>query len=99
MNLPVLLEPVAGNGYRATGASPFPFSVEGATREEALHRFQQALEGRLSAGAEIVSVPLPEAEHPLARFAGMFQNHPLFDEWQQAIMEYRQQANTASEAE
>ena len=93
MNLPVLLEPVAGNGYRATGAAPFAFCVEGATREEALDKFRRAVAGRMDAGAEIVSLPVPPAEHPLARFAGMFKDNPLFDEWQQAIADYRRQAD------
>lgn len=96
MNLPVLLEPVANNGYRATGAAPFAFSVEGATREEALRNFEQAVAGRIGAGAEVVSLQVPSCEHPLARFAGMFRDNPLFDEWQQAIAETRRQADEAS---
>jgi hypothetical protein len=30
-------------------------------------------------------------EHPLARVAGLLKDHPLLDEWQQAIQEYRRQ--------
>lgn len=53
-------------------------------------RLQEALQNRLSGGAELAAVEIP-TEHPLARFAGMFKENPLFDEWQQAIADYRQQ--------
>ena len=35
-NIPVLIEPIANNGFRATGGLPFAITVEGATRDEAL---------------------------------------------------------------
>ena len=38
MNIPVLIEPIANNGFRATGGVPFEITVEGATRDEALGR-------------------------------------------------------------
>jgi hypothetical protein len=36
MQIPVFIETVARNGYRARGLEPFAFSARGATREEAL---------------------------------------------------------------
>jgi predicted RNase H-like HicB family nuclease len=54
MQISVLVEPVAGNGYRAKGAEPFGFSAEGATREEAIAKVRQLCQARLSGGA-----PLP----------------------------------------
>jgi hypothetical protein len=98
MHLPVLIEPVAGNGFRATGGPPFILSAEGATREEALQKLRQAIARRLETGAEIVSLEIPESEHPLAPFAGMFKDNPLFDEWQQAMAEYRRQVDEEAEA-
>lgn len=35
--------------------------------------------------------PTETEDHPLARVAGLLKDHPLFDEWQQAIQEYRRQ--------
>jgi predicted RNase H-like HicB family nuclease len=90
MQIPVLIEPVQNNGYRATTGLPLVVSAQGATREEALLHLQQALQTRLSNGTELTAVEVA-TEHPLARFAGMFKDNPLFDEWQQAIAEYRQQ--------
>jgi predicted RNase H-like HicB family nuclease len=93
MHIPVLIQPVAGNGYRATGGQPFGFSAEGATRDEALQKLQLTIQDQLGTGAEIVSLEVPGVEHPLARFAGMFKDDPLFDEWQAAIAEHRRQAD------
>jgi hypothetical protein len=36
MQIPVLVERVKGNGYRARGTEPFAISAKGSTREEAL---------------------------------------------------------------
>jgi hypothetical protein len=96
MQIPVLIEPVAGNGYRARGGEPLALSAEGATREEALAKFKEQARARLSNGAEMVSVELPSAPagaHPLAEFAGMFKDDPLFDDWQKAIADYRRKVD------
>lgn len=36
--------------------------------------------------------------HPLAEFAGIFMDDPTFNEWQQAIHEYRQSVEDIPEA-
>ena len=92
MQIPVLIEPVAGNGYRAKGGEPFPFAVEGATREEALQNLRQKIANHLSTGGEIVSLEIQPSEHPLAGFAGMFKDDPLFDEVKEIMAENRRLA-------
>ena len=37
MQIPVLIEPIAGNGYRARGGEPLAVVVEAPTRAEALN--------------------------------------------------------------
>ncbi len=92
MQLPVLVEPGAGNGYRACTGQPLDLSVEGATREEAVHRLrQEEIEGRLATGAESLPLEIATPAHPLAAFAGMSRDNPLFDEWQEAMAEIRRQ--------
>ncbi len=98
MQIPVLIEPVNNNGYRATIGPPVAMAAEGATRDEALGRLQQALQDRLGAGAEISALEVAVQVHPLAAYAGMFKDNPLFDAWQQAIADYRRQADQDSEA-
>jgi hypothetical protein len=89
IEIPVLIESVAGNGYRAR--EPFGLAAEGATPEEATRKLQEQMTIRVAAGAQIVPLSSLPAQHPWAPFAGMFKDDPLFDEWQQAIAEYRQQ--------
>ena len=93
MQIPVLVERVKGNGYRARGKDPFAVSAKGATREEALARLRAKIQTRLKNGTEIVGLEVGPQPHPLAEFAGMFKDDPLFDDWQKAIAEYRRQVD------
>jgi predicted RNase H-like HicB family nuclease len=80
MQIPVLIEPIAGKGYRARGAEPFALSAEGATREEAMANLKRQLKARLKNGTAIVALEVSGEPHPLAEFAGMFKDDPYFDE-------------------
>lgn len=91
MQISVLVEPLNGKGFRATGCEPFGITAEGATREEALNRLRSQVQARLSGGAEIVALEVTPAEHPLMKFAGMFKDDPLIEEWKQAMADYRDQ--------
>jgi predicted RNase H-like HicB family nuclease len=91
MKIPVRIEPVAGNGYRARTGEPFAFTAEGATREEALERLRELIR-RLPDGAEVTGVEIP-VPNPWVEFAGMFKDDPYFDEWQAAIAENRRKAD------
>jgi hypothetical protein len=94
MQIPILIEPVAGNGFRAQGVEQFGLNAEGATREEVLTKVKAQLAARLRSGAQMVPLEVaePEAKNPWVEFAGMFENDPLFDDWQKAIEEYRREA-------
>jgi predicted RNase H-like HicB family nuclease len=93
MKIPVLVEPVKGNGYRARGTEPFAVSAKGATREEALANLRAKIQGRLKKGTEVVGLEIGGAPHPWMEFAGMFKDDPLFDDWQKAIEEYRREVD------
>jgi hypothetical protein len=80
MQIPVLIEPIAGKGYRARGGEPFALSAEGATHEEALTNLKAQLELRLKNGTAIVPLEVSTEPHPLAEFAGMFKDDPYFEE-------------------
>ncbi len=98
MQIPVLIE-TGTYGYRATTGQPLELSADGATREEALGQLRKAMKSRLSVGAEIASLEIASDEHPLAPYAGMYKDNPLFDAWQQAIVDYRRQADDAVETQ
>jgi hypothetical protein len=93
MQIPILIEPVAGNGYRSRGGEQFALSAEGATREEVLAKLRDQLQTRLRNGSEVVSLEVPVGPHPLAEFAGMFKDDPLFENWQKAIAKYRREVD------
>ncbi len=54
MQIPVVVEPVKGKGYRARGTEPFALSAGGATREEALAKLRTKIQARLKKGTEII---------------------------------------------
>jgi hypothetical protein len=89
MQIPVLVEPVGNNAFRARSGEPVPMTAEGATRDEALQKLRQLVESRLSAGAELTSLEVGPTEHPLLKFAGIFADDPLHEEWLQAMAENR----------
>ncbi|MFL5328845.1 MAG: hypothetical protein ACJ8C4_08000 [Gemmataceae bacterium] len=88
MQIPILIEPVAGNGYRSCGGEPFSLSAEGATREEVLAKLQEQLRARRQAGAELISLEAGPA-HPFADFAGVFKDDHYFEEVVEIIAENR----------
>jgi hypothetical protein len=89
MQIPVLIEPIDGNGYRASGGAPLAVVVEAPTREEALAKLQASLQARLRNGAEIVPLETEPRPHPLAKFVGMFKDDPFIDDWKKSMAEYR----------
>jgi predicted RNase H-like HicB family nuclease len=89
MEIPVLVERIKNNGYRAKIGEPLQLTARGATREEALAKIKQKLQGRLRNGTELVPISAPPGIHPLAKFAGMFEDDPYFDEVLEIIAENR----------
>ena len=90
MQIPVLIERVGTNGYRARGAEPLGLFGEGATREDAVARLREQCEAKLQQGAEWIALELGPPSHPWLEFAGMFKDDPLIADWKQSIVEYRQ---------
>jgi hypothetical protein len=88
MRIPVLVERVKGNGYRARGTEPFSLSARGSTREDALAKLRAKIKARLK-GGEIVGLEVGAEPHPLAEFAGMFKDDPDFADVLQIMAENR----------
>jgi hypothetical protein len=93
MQIPVLVERVKGNGYRARGKDPFAVSAKGATREEALAKLRKKIQTRLINGTEIVGLEVGQQAQPLAEFAGMFQNDPDFEDVLKIMADNRKRMN------
>ncbi len=94
MKIPILIEPIANDGFRATGGPPFDVTAQGTTPEEALARLREAIDRRMVEGSVLVPLEVDTSEeNPWTAVAGMFRNEPLFDEWQTAIAEYRRKVD------
>jgi hypothetical protein len=89
MQIPVVIERMKGNGYRARGTEPFALSARGTTREEALAKLHQKIQNRIKKGTEVVGLEIGPQSHPWTEFAGMFKDDPWIDEWKQSVEEYR----------
>jgi hypothetical protein len=68
-------------------------SVEAETPDAALVKMKERIEDRLSRGARIAMLDVPSGPNPWLEGAGMFRDDPLFDDWQRAIAQYRDEAN------
>ena len=79
-------------GYTASILGWPSCTATGATKAEALTRLRQVIRDRLSS-VEIVPIEVDVSEngHPLARFAGMFKDDTLFDQFVEDMAAYRRQ--------
>ena len=98
MKIPVLIEATVGQRYRASAGEPFVASVEGDSPEAALQMMREQIELRVAQGALIATLDLPNGENPWLEGVGMFRDEPLFDEWKQAMADYRREANQRVDA-
>jgi hypothetical protein len=89
MQIPVLIEPVSGNGYRARGGEPLALTAEGATPDEAVQKLRELLNQRLTGGTRLVPLEVPDGDNPWRQMAGMFKDDPLFQEVLEIMAEQR----------
>jgi hypothetical protein len=89
MQIPILIEPVANNGFRARSGEPFGLSVEAATADEAVRQLRALVSAQLGAGARLLPLDVPD--NPWLAGAGMFRNDPLYDAWQDQIVQRRRE--------
>jgi len=91
MQIPVLVEPVANNGFRAKAGEPLSLTAEGATAEEAVRNLRAAMDCQLKNGKQLLSVDFT-AENPWLAMAGMHNpNDPIIQEWKKEMAAYRQE--------
>jgi predicted RNase H-like HicB family nuclease len=93
MQIPILVERVKGDGYRARGTEPFAVTARGSTREEALAKVRKKIEARLQKGTELVALEIASERHPWLPFAGMFRDDPWIEDWVKSMAEYRRQVD------
>jgi hypothetical protein len=100
MEVPVIVEPVIGNGYRVTGAGGLSvgLTAEGATPAEAIDRLADQVRMRVNAGAKLAEVNVDADAAPWQQDAGYLHDDPLYEPWRAAMEEYRRQLDEDPEA-
>ncbi len=101
MDVSVIIEPVAGNGYRAIGAGGLSvgLTAEGATPAQAIDRLAELIQFRLDAGAKLAELRVGGSEAPWAKDAGYLRDSPMYEPWRDAIEEYRRQTDDDPKAQ
>lgn len=100
MEVPVIVEPITGNGYRATGAGGLSvgLTAEGGTAEEAIDRLAEQVRMRLKAGAKLAGLSVAEAPALWKQDAGYLREEPLYEPWRDAMEDYRRKLDEDPEA-
>jgi hypothetical protein len=88
MQIPILIEPIEGDRYRARAGEPFALSVEADTKLEAYRKLEEMIKSRFRAGAELFTMEVPLAP-PHALIGGSLKNYPAFEEWVAIMAENR----------
>jgi hypothetical protein len=89
MEIQMLVEPVNGNGYRA---SALTLSAEAATEEEAIAGLKKLIEDKLVSGAKLLTLTVPV--HPSMRFRSKRKlDDPVVQEYLEIIAENRRKAD------
>src|SRR5262249_45600843 len=94
MKTAVLVEKLGKNKYRASTSQPIALESEGRSRDEAVERLYTLARKRLAAGEwRAISLPGPPQTNPWSAYAGIWKDHPDFDQFLQNIAEYRRSTN------
>ena len=95
MQIPILVEPVSNNGYRAKAGEPLSLSADGATPEEAVRKLRDALD-RHMAGKQLTTIDVA-SRNPWLAVAGIFDPaDPLVQEWKDEMAKYREEVENDS---
>jgi hypothetical protein len=100
MEVPVIIETVIGNGYRATGAGGLSvgLTAEGATAAEAIDRLAEHVRSRVNAGAKLAELSVAVGAAPWTEDAGYLRDEPLYEPWLEAMEAYRRKLDEDPEA-
>ena len=100
MEMPVVIEPIAGSGYRATGAGGLSvgLSADEATAAEAIDRLADQVRLRVDSGARLTELNVAGGPAPWKQDAGHLGDDPLCEPWLAAMEEYRRRLDEELDA-
>ena len=96
MQIPIVIESLPGNRFRAKSTTALPLMVEGNSAEESLRLWRERFASMLPSDAEVVAVEQPASEsHAFAKFIGTLKNDRLVELWREGVAEYRRERDLA----
>ena len=96
----VLVEKLGEKKFRASTSQPIPLESEGRSGEEAVKRLCALARKRLAAGQwQHVSLPGPPQPNPWIAYAGIWKDHPDFDDFLKNIADHRRAVNESGPSE
>jgi hypothetical protein len=100
VEIPVIIEPLAGNGYRVTGAGGLSvgLAAEGPIAAEAIDQLVEQVRTPLRTGAKLAELSVAAGAAPWTQDAGYLGDEPLFEPWREAMEEYRHKLDEDPEA-
>ncbi|VXD21844.1 conserved hypothetical protein [Planktothrix serta PCC 8927] len=87
------------NGKYQTFVLEYPsLKASANSKDEAIKKLSKRIQNFLQE-TEIIQleIEVPKTEHPWLKFAGIFENDPQFDEFLQAIQDYRNEIDAEEE--
>lgn len=92
MQIPILLEPTAPSGYRASAGQPLGLTADGVTPEDALRKLTAAVNDELKHGKRIVALEVAGGANPWLALAGAIDPaDPVVAEWKEEMAAYRRE--------
>jgi hypothetical protein len=100
VEMPVVIEPIAGSGYHATGAGGLSvgLSADGATAAEAIDRLADQARLRVDSGARLTELNVARDPAPWKQEAGYLRDDPLYEPWRAAMEGYRRRLDEDPDA-
>jgi predicted RNase H-like HicB family nuclease len=97
MQIPVMVEPQADGRYVAKACSPFDWSADGATADEAMTRLREHADRMFAIGVQATSLDLfnPDLaeDNPILCESGRMPDDEITAQWWQEVLEYRRQCD------
>jgi hypothetical protein len=91
MQIPILIEPVPNNGFRAKSGAPLSLTADGTTPDEAVRNLRAAVVQQLENGKQLRFVDI-FPENPWLALAGTHDpKDPFVQGWKKEMEEYRQE--------
>jgi hypothetical protein len=96
MKIPVIIEPLPGNRFRARSGEPLPLTAEGESRPDALKNLGLLISRHLAASkAELAELEVSGVtDNPWDLYAGVLpKDDPVVQEWLEIMQENRRKAD------